>query len=141
MPLRGSSFAVFGCGNTQWAGTYQAVPHTLDEGLEAVGCQRAVTRYEGDSAADLEQVFEQWLDVLWPALASSHGLPLERVKATESQLPLPSVEVLTDGTAPVQMSLDFEGGAQLVNLAVNRELVGAGGDRSVRHLEFDSRFV
>jgi len=137
MPLRGSSFAVFGCGNTQWAGTYQAVPITLDEGLEAVGCQRAVTRYEGDSAADLEQVFEQWLDVLWPALASSHGLPLERVKATESRLPLPAVEVLTDGTAPVQMSLDFEGGAQQVHLAVNRELVGAGGDRSVRHLEFD----
>jgi cytochrome P450/NADPH-cytochrome P450 reductase len=136
-PLRGSSFAVFGCGNTQWAGTYQAVPVALDEGLEALGGRRAVTRHEGDSAADLEQVFEQWLDVLWPSLASSHGLPLERVKATESQLPLPSVEVLTDGTAPVQMSLDFEGGAQLVNLAVNRELVGAGGDRSVRHLEFD----
>jgi cytochrome P450/NADPH-cytochrome P450 reductase len=135
-PLRGSSFAVFGCGNTQWVTTYQAVPVALDESLEAIGSRRLLKRHEGDSAEDMEKHFELWLDSLWPALASSHGISLERVESTES-LPLPVVAIMPEGTTAAPLTLDYEGGAQLLCVAVNRELVDSTGDRSVRHIELD----
>ena len=40
---KGVSYTVFGCGNTEWAATYQAIPTLLDEQLEQHGGERVHT--------------------------------------------------------------------------------------------------
>ena len=47
----GVRYTVFGCGNRDWAATYQAVPTLIDDALEARGATRVYPRGEGDAAA------------------------------------------------------------------------------------------
>lgn len=42
--LRDLRFAVFGCGNKQWAHTWQAIPKRVDAALEKAGAQRVWER-------------------------------------------------------------------------------------------------
>ena len=49
----GVRYAVFGCGNKDWAATYQAVPRLIDERLTAHGARRVYVRGEGDAREDL----------------------------------------------------------------------------------------
>src|SRR6266851_4725607 len=44
-------YAVFGCGNSDWAATYQSIPRMLDEQLAAHGARSVYARGEGDAAA------------------------------------------------------------------------------------------
>ena len=50
----GASYTVFGCGDTQWAATYQAVPKLLDTELEEHGARRIHARGAGDAEADFD---------------------------------------------------------------------------------------
>ncbi|REM70042.1 hypothetical protein DSI38_00010, partial [Mycobacterium tuberculosis] len=56
--LNGVRFSVFGCGNTDWAATYQAVPRRIDERLEALGATRVHPRGEGDAREDMDGAFQ-----------------------------------------------------------------------------------
>ena len=49
------AYSVFGCGNTEWAATYQAVPTLLDERLAAHGARRVHPRGEGNAAGGLRR--------------------------------------------------------------------------------------
>ena len=44
---QGVHFAVFGCGHSDWASTFQATPRAIDDRLEALGGTRMVARAEG----------------------------------------------------------------------------------------------
>ena len=67
--LAGVKFAVFGCGNRDWAGTYQRIPTLCDDLLAARGGQRVVVRGEGDAGSgELFEAFEKWETGLWEAL-------------------------------------------------------------------------
>src|SRR3954466_3584633 len=46
----GVTYSVFGCGNTEWASTYQAVPTLLDRELAGHGGERVHARGAGDAA-------------------------------------------------------------------------------------------
>ncbi len=72
--LKGVSFGVFGCGNRDWARTYQAVPIFVDEALEKAGAERVVERGEADARADFFGTFESWSTDLWPALERRFAL-------------------------------------------------------------------
>src|SRR5689334_8498760 len=58
--LRGVRYAVFGCGNHEWAGMYQAIPRLVDDSLAAFGAQRLYRRGEGDAADNLFDSFDRW---------------------------------------------------------------------------------
>src|SRR6478672_2551977 len=45
-------YAVFGCGNRDWAATYQSVPRFIDEALASHGGKRVFPRGEGDARSD-----------------------------------------------------------------------------------------
>ncbi len=60
-------FAVFGCGNRDWAETYQRVPMRIDEELAAYGATRVHARGEGDARGDFDGQFEAWCVGLWDA--------------------------------------------------------------------------
>src|SRR3954467_11145699 len=53
-------YAVFGCGNSDWAATYQSVPRMIDEQLAAHGARSVYARGEGDARSDLDGQFESW---------------------------------------------------------------------------------
>ncbi len=60
-------YAVFGCGNSDWAATYQSVPRIIDEQLAAHGAKSVYARGEGDARSDLDGQFESWFAKAAPA--------------------------------------------------------------------------
>ncbi len=73
----GVSYTVFGCGNTEWAATYQAVPTLLDTQLEAHGGRRVHARGEGNAAGDFDAAYRDWHSGLWADVARALDLPAE----------------------------------------------------------------
>ena len=68
--LKGVRYAVFGCGNRQWARTYQAVPKRFDAALEAAGATRIKERGETDAGGDFFGAFDEWYGALWSDLGA-----------------------------------------------------------------------
>lgn len=67
--LKGVSFALFGCGNREWARTYQRIPHLVDDLLVAHGAERLVERGEADAASfTFFQDFDEYEVKLWDTL-------------------------------------------------------------------------
>jgi cytochrome P450/NADPH-cytochrome P450 reductase len=128
--LNGVKYSVFGCGDHNWASTYQHVPRFIDEQLETKGATRVATRGEADASGDFEKQVEQWSENLWAELLSSLGLKTSDVAQRErNTLSIEFVSGLV-GT-PVAASYD----AFLASVKENRELQGEGSDRSTRHIE------
>jgi cytochrome P450/NADPH-cytochrome P450 reductase len=126
---------VFGCGNTEWSGTYQAVPSELDEALRAHGARRLHPRGEGDARGDFDAQYRAWHSGLWSALGSAFGLP-ETAAAPVAAGPRLSVSLVNRQlTNPVIMSYR----ARPALVRTNRELHRPGGAgapvRSTRHVE------
>jgi cytochrome P450/NADPH-cytochrome P450 reductase len=131
----GAGYTVFGCGNSEWATTYQAVPTTLDAQLEAHGGRRLHPRGEGDARGDFDAEYRTWYAELWSDLATALNLPAT-VAATAGTGPRLSVSMINRQlTNPVIMSYR----ARPSVITVNRELCGMGGrqpvSRSTRHIE------
>ena len=130
----GVRYTVFGCGNRDWAATYQAVPTRVDAALEARGATRVYPRGEGDARGDFDGQFEAWYAGLWDALSTALGLSAGVTEAAGGG-PRLAVELEQRRTAsPILQS--YRGQAAIVR--VNRELTaraGTPGGRSVRHIE------
>jgi cytochrome P450 / NADPH-cytochrome P450 reductase len=133
----GLAFSVFGCGNMDWASTYQAVPTLIDAQLEAHSARRVHPRGEGDARSDFDGQFSEWYRGLWSSLAESLALPTESatVSTTAPRLRLAMENKQT--TNPVVMSYR----AHPSTLVINRELLGNGQSaadaRSARHIELE----
>jgi cytochrome P450 / NADPH-cytochrome P450 reductase len=127
----GLSYTIFGCGNTEWAATYQAVPTEFDGALEAHGATRIHTRGEGDARGDFDAAYRTWHDGLWPAVDVALGV--ETVAApVDTSAPRLSISVVNrQVTNPVIMSYR----AHPATVRDNHELLGAGATRSTRHVE------
>ena len=94
--LPGVKYAVFGCGNRDWAGTYQAVPKLIDARLAALGAQPLHLRGEGDGHDDFDGQFREWHTALWPAVAREFSLELTSAAASG---PFFNVEVVPERPA------------------------------------------
>jgi len=129
--LRGVRYTVFGCGNRNWASTYQAVPRTIDERLAAYGAERVYARGEGDSREDLDEHFREWRKAMWQEVTVKFGLEFDSTAAAGVDEPLFTVDVVT---GPQPNSVAALHGATPVRVLANRELQTAPG-RSTRHLE------
>ena len=130
--LSGVRYTVFGCGNRDWASTYQAIPRQIDELLAAKGAERIYARGEGDAKEDLDGHFQTWSDLLLPALADRLGVKLE-ADSNAAQEPLYQVQPVDKPPAN-----PIIGGAGALPMAVlaNRELQNANqSGRSTRHIE------
>jgi cytochrome P450/NADPH-cytochrome P450 reductase len=67
--LTGVRFAVFGCGNSDWTSTFQAIPTLCDDLFEKNGAHRLLARGAGDaSKGDFFQVFQDFTLKLWNTL-------------------------------------------------------------------------
>jgi cytochrome P450/NADPH-cytochrome P450 reductase len=123
---------VFGCGNRDWASTYQAIPRQIDELLAAKGAERIYVRGEGDAREDLDGHFQAWNDPLLPAVAEKLGVTLE---ADAGAVQEPLYQVQSVDKPPVNPIIGGTGALPMRVLA-NRELQkpDASG-RSTRHIE------
>lgn len=133
--LKGVNYTIFGCGNHEWAGTYQAIPKLLDSALEQAGGRRVYQRGEGDAAGDFDGTFRSWYNGLWSSVAQALSLtPQEEVK--RQYRPRYDIEIIRR-PHPYPFINSF--GAQPMTILENRELVqhqpdALNGD-STRHLQ------
>ena len=128
-------FSVFGCGNHEWAPTFQDFPRLVDDRLAELGATRLHPRGEGDVAEDFDGDLEAWDTALWPALAEGLGVDLGAAATrTSSSIQL---QLLPDGpTGPFVQSLD----ARSMRILEVRELTrpdGPVGTRPVHHIELE----
>jgi len=72
--LSGVRYVVFGCGNREWAPTFQDFPRFVDTRLAELGATRLHERGEGDAADDFDGQFERWDAALWPTLGAALGV-------------------------------------------------------------------
>jgi cytochrome P450/NADPH-cytochrome P450 reductase len=72
----GLEYSVFGCGNRDWAATYQAIPTLIDAQLEKHGAKRMYRRGEGDARGDFDSDYHAWYSPLWSAVATELKLPM-----------------------------------------------------------------
>ncbi len=128
--LAGVRYAVFGCGNRNWASTYQAVPRFIDERLAAYGAERLFGRGEGDAQEDLDGQFRAWRIALWESVAKELGVAFD-TQAESNARPRYEVEVVA---GPQANPLATAHGAAAMRVLVNRELQSSG-ERSTRHIE------
>ncbi|MFC5729360.1 MULTISPECIES: cytochrome P450 [Nocardioides] len=131
--LSGVKFGVFGCGNHEWAPTFQDFPRLVDSRLEELGATRLHSRGEGDVAADFDGDLQTWETALWPSLAEALGIDLGAVAG--SYEPRLRIEFLpSDRPSPFVESLD----ARPMRIIETRELTTPDGPvavRPVRHVE------
>jgi cytochrome P450/NADPH-cytochrome P450 reductase len=129
--LEGVRFAVFGCGNRQWARTYQFVPKRIDAAFEAAGATRLRPRGEADAGGDFFGAFDAWYEGLWPDLGQAFG----RVVAERPKTPCFAVEVVAGGRESALQLHELEPGTIVENIElVDAAALAAGRARSKRHL-------
>ncbi len=133
--LQGVKYTVFGCGNRDWAATFQAVPRLIDSKLEEYGATRIFQRGEGDASEDFDGQFQTWYQPLWPTVATALGIDLTPAGDSAKEQ-LYTVEVV-----PGQQASQFIAslGARPMQVSLNRELHTKDGphpsERSTRHIE------
>ncbi|MGN6116190.1 MAG: bifunctional cytochrome P450/NADPH--P450 reductase [Nitrobacter sp.] len=128
-------YAVFGCGNSDWAATYQSVPRLIDEQLAAHGAKNLAARGEGDARGDLDSQFDAWFAKAAPAAVKELGVDTSFSRSA-SDAPLYAVEPVAPTAVNAAVAL---GGASPMKVLVNTELQNRSGanasDRSTRHIE------
>ncbi|GAB2656003.1 bifunctional P-450/NADPH--P450 reductase [Saccharopolyspora gloriosae] len=124
--LDGVRYVVFGCGNTDWARTYQAVPSEVDEQLARAGAKRLVERGRADARGDFFGQFDDWYSGFWGPVAAEFGLA-DTAPETAGQL---SVEFAGTTRDPIVRANDLQWGT----VVENRELTDLAAG-SKRHLE------
>lgn len=130
--LEGVHYAVFGCGDHNWATTYQEVPRFIDDQLAQKGATRFSLRGEADASRDFERQLEEWKKQMWADAIKTFDLKLnENAEKERSTLTIQFVSELAD--APLAESYE----AVHATVMENRELQQPGSERSTRHIEIE----
>ncbi|RIW32034.1 cytochrome P450 [Bacillus salacetis] len=128
--LAGVKYAVFGCGDHNWASTYQDVPRLIDELLEQKGAERFSARGEGDVSGDFEEQLDEWKQKMWDDAKDTFGLQQnEQFEKNKSTL---SLEFVSE-TSGSPLARTYE--AVNADILENRELQSERSERSTRHIE------
>ena len=127
--LDGVRYAVFGCGNKDWARTYQAVPKAVDEALAGAGARRLVERGEANARGDFFGDFEDWYDDFWAPI----GVEFDQ----QAPAPAPTAALQVEFVGGARDPIIRHNGLALGTVVANRELVDMSrpGARSKRHVE------
>src|SRR4051812_40082878 len=116
-------YAVFGCGNSDWAATYQSVPRMIDEQLAAHGGRSVYTRGEGDARSDLDGQFEKWFAAAAQASTKEFGLASSITRSADDA-PLYTIEPVAPTAVNVIVA---QGGVSPMKVQANAELQSKAG--------------
>ncbi|HHT7239771.1 TPA: bifunctional cytochrome P450/NADPH--P450 reductase [Bacillus cereus] len=128
----GIRYAVFGCGDRNWANTYQSVPKFIDKELEQKGAIRFITRGEADAGGDFENDFTQWQEVMWKEVSNTFGLQIQEGKESAPHQSSLSVQVIS---GPPVNPIAQNNNAVHATVVANQELQSAESERSTRYIE------
>ncbi|WP_420491356.1 cytochrome P450 [Neobacillus drentensis] len=148
--LKSVHFAVFGCGDTNWASTYQSIPTLLDEKLAEKGAIRLIQKGQGNVSGDFEDQFESWHELLWTNVFKELGIENKdnhfedtlssqfvRMQNPDSFMDSISISTLQTATLP-------QNTAELVVRVLNRfavdpnkQLILSGDKEKLVHLPLD----
>ena len=132
--LKGVNYAVFGCGNRDWAATFQSIPRLVDSKLEEYGAHRIYQRGEGDASDDFDGQFQNWYGSLWTTVAQELKIDLGETEKAEQ---LYKIEVVNPALQVSNFVSSY--GANAMTVLENRELHTKDGacpsERSTRHIE------
>ncbi|MEO6843452.1 MAG: cytochrome P450 [Bradyrhizobium sp.] len=130
-------YAVFGCGNSDWAATYQSVPRFIDEQLAAHGARAIYPRGEGDARSDLDGQFQKWFPAAAQVATKEFGIDWNFTRTAEDE-PLYAIEPVA---ATAVNTIVAQGGAVAMKVLANGELQNKSGanpsERSTRHIEVE----
>jgi cytochrome P450/NADPH-cytochrome P450 reductase len=130
-------YAVFGCGNSDWAATYQSVPRFIDEKLIAHGARAVYPRGEGDARSDLDGQFQKWFPEAAKVATKEFGIDWNFTRTAEDE-PLYAIEPVAQGAVNTIVT---QGGAVPMKVLANNELQTKSGahpsERSTRHIEVE----
>ncbi len=130
-------YVLFGCGNSDWAATYQSIPRLIDEQLAAHGARAVYARGEGDARGDLDGEFESWFAKAAPQAVKEFGVDSSFNRSAEDE-PLYRIEPLAPTAVNVVAAL---GGVSPMKVLGNSELQNKTGanasQRSTRHIEVE----
>ena len=133
----GVRYLVFGCGNSDWAATYQSIPRAIDEQLTAHGARSVYARGEGDARGDLDGEFETWFAKAAPQAVKEFGVASNFSRSAEDE-PLYKIEPVAPSAVNAIAAL---GGVSPMKILVNSELQNKAGanasERSTRHIEVE----
>src|SRR3954470_3497279 len=128
-------YAVFGCGNSDWAATYQSVPRFIDEQLSEHGARAVYPRGEGDARSDLDGQFQKWFPAAAQVATREFGIDWNFTRTAEDD-PLYAIEPVA---VTAVNTIVAQGGAVAMKVLVNDELQSKAGsnpsERSTRHIE------
>lgn len=130
--LAGVRFAVFGCGDRDWAATYQAIPRRIDEGLRRAGATYLIERGEADARSDFFGEFEDWYQTFWPALDATFDVQTGQLEDSGPRYQIERLRQAADLLAKIHNT-------RPATVLDNRELVDTSSPfgRSKRHLEIE----
>ncbi|KAJ7067224.1 fatty acid hydroxylase [Mycena amicta] len=127
--LANVSFAVFGCGNSDWTSTYQRIPLLIDELLVQRGARRLVNLGSGDAGTGgFFQAFDDWEAGMWAALSKEYS-------TSRSEAPAQTLEVKTVDAGKERATALRQTDALLGRVVENRVLTKDGPVK--RHIEFE----
>ncbi|KIU51608.1 MULTISPECIES: cytochrome P450 [Bradyrhizobium] len=130
-------YAVFGCGNSDWAATYQSVPRLIDEQLTKHGARAVYPRGEGDARSDLDGQFQKWFPEAAKVATKEFGIDWNFTRTAEDE-PLYAIEPVAQGAVNTIVT---QGGAVQMKVLANTELQTKDGahpsERSTRHIEVE----
>ncbi len=132
--LAGVRYTVFGCGNRDWASTYQAIPTLIDTELAAHGATRVHPRGEGDARDDFDGQFRAWYGTLWSDLAHTLDLPTVDTDGQLARGHRYEVDVLTAAAAPLAATYNATTFGIIENRALQRRDGTTPPARSTRHI-------
>lgn len=129
--LEGVKYAVFGCGHSDWASTFQKVPKLVDEVLGTLGAERLADRGSSDvSKQDTFGDFETWTSgKLWPALGPY--LTSSEDPSTFSTIPTIEIELTSE-----ERAAHLQQNVQWANV-IDTKVLTAEGEPEKRHIEIE----
>lgn len=129
--LEGVKYAVFGCGHSDWASTFQKIPTSVDDILPSLGAERIADRGLSDvSKQDTFGDFETWTSgKLWPAL----GPYLSSSEDSSKFSTIPTIEIeLTNE----ERAAHLQQNVQWANV-IDARVLTAEGEPEKRHIEIE----
>ncbi len=131
----GVKYSVFGCGNRDWAATYQAIPTLIDAQLEKHGAKPMYRRGEGDARGDFDSDYRAWYGGLWSSVTTALHLP-DSAAQTRVTGPRFSVTFVNKQAAnPIIQSYSAVGMTVRANRELQHRDCDRPSERSTRHLE------
>lgn len=129
--FEGVKYAVFGCGHSDWASTFQRIPNLIDDILPKLGAERIAERGSSDvSKQDMFGDFGAWLSgQLWPVLGSHPDS--SKNPSTFSTIPTIEVELTTE-----ERAAHLQQNVQWANV-LDTKILTAPGEPEKRHIEIE----